>query len=385
MRVLFRNARLVRPLSLGGLLCVFFAPAAVANTLCTRITQSGEHPIPIDERESARQVQARIMPAFVAEGDKLAGEGELAAAQEAYAGVFGGYTYAGTYFDTGRCLSMDFYQGAADKLRNVATELAKQRKAKGYLLDESRDYGVGFQRGALRLYLTSNQYDEFIEQAIAYAESELMQRDIDRDLVSLVDNRLEKLYRMREIGTEAHNRDYVNDLTPLLDEELAAFDKLGDFEERLLAHLRPLYPRVTDHWLAEEAKHHDKAINTDGMIPKAMVFGRATGALASGIKRLDAYPNEVTRLKTRASARGKALMKQKQYPSAVTYFELAGNEEQAAKARRLAEKDQYAWAEKMEASVKADVEKMTKSEDEQAAFQDEADEMAAEFGFDLED
>ena len=314
---------------------------AAAETLCTKLIPGPDGSIPINERESERQVQARIKPGFIAEGDRLAGEGKLAAAVEAYSGVFGGHWYVGFYSDNRRCLPMDFYQGAADKLRAVASELAEQRRTKGYLLDESPEYGGDIQRGALRLYLISNQYDRFVNHAISYAESELLQRDIDSTLVGLVKNRLDELERTREIGTEAHNRQYVDDLTPLLDEELAAFDKLARFEERLTAHLAPLYPKITDHWLAEEERNFDDAIKTDGLFPKGMMFGQATDALNRGIKRLHEHPQQVARLKARANIRGEALMKEGRehspgaglmstdhYAYAREYFEIAGNQEQ---------------------------------------------------------
>ncbi|MGB5334909.1 MAG: hypothetical protein WBN07_04770, partial [Woeseiaceae bacterium] len=116
-----------------------------------------------------------------------------------------------------------------------------------------------------------------------------------------------------------------------------------------------------------------------------MMFGRATDALERGIKRLREHPEEVARLKNRANTRGNTLMSREQYQPAEDYFEIAGNDDLAAKARRLAETQQHAWAEKVEASIKTDIEKMQKSDDEQAAFQEETDEMAKEFGFDLEE
>lgn len=360
-------------------------PAASAETICTKLIRGPDGSIPMDERESERQVQARIKPGFIAEGDKLAGEGKLAAAVEAYAGVFGGHWYVGFYSDARRCLSVDFYQAATDKLRVVASELAEQRRTKSHLLDESHEHGGDIQRGALGLYLISNQYDSFVNHAISYAESELLQRDIDGTLVGLVESRLNELERTREIGTEAHNREYVNDLTPLLDEELAAFDKLARFEEQLRARLAPLYPKITDHWLGEEERNFSDAIKTDGAFPKGMMFGRATDALERGIKRLYEHPEEVARLRRRANARGNTLMTQEQYQPAEEYFEIAGNDDLAAEAGRLAETHQYEWAKKMEASIKTDLEKMQKSGEEQAAFQDETDEMAREFGFDVEE
>ena len=371
---------------------------AAAETICTELIRGPDGSIPLDERESSRQVQARIMPGLIAEGDKLAGEGKLAAAVEAYGGVFRGYQYAGFYASASRCLPVDFYRGAADKLRAAASELAEQRRTKGYLLDEPHDYGGDIQRGALKLYLISNQYDSFINHAISYAESELQQRDIDSELVSLVENRLDELERTREMGTEAHYRQYVNDLTPLLDEELTAFTKLAGFDKKLAAHLAPLYPKITDHWLAEEAASFNEAIKTDGMIQKEMLHAQATGALEAGVRRLARHPQQVARLEARANVRGEALMKKghentpggglmikNHYASARDYFKIAGNQEQYTIADRLAEQRQESTAKKMEASLRMDIKKMQKSDEEQSAFQDETDEMAAEFGFDLDE
>ena len=376
--------------------------AAATETICTYIIQSGEYPIPMDEREGDRQVQGRVLPGFVAEGDKLLGEGKQVAALDAYAKVFAGYFYyKNVMFGAGRCLPTDFYQEAADKLHTVASAVAERRRTKGYLLDESHEYGGDVQHGALRLYLISNQYDLFVNHAISYAESELLQRDIDGELVGLVKNRLDELKRTRETGTEAHYRQYVNDLTPLLEEELAAFDKLARFEEQLRAHLAPLYPKITDHWLAEESRHFDEFDKTDGAMPKGMLHGQATGALEAGIGRLARHPQQVARLKARANVRGETLMKMANadvggealmglmmkdyYAYARDYFEIAGNQEQYAKADRLSEERQESVAKRMEASMQTDFEKMQKSEEEKSAFQDETDEMAAEFGFDLEE
>ena len=376
--------------------------AAATETICTYIIQSGEYPIPMDEREGDRQVQGRVLPGFVAEGDKLLGEGKQVAAMDAYAKVFAGYFYyKNVMFGAGRCLPTDFYQEAADKLHTVASAVAEQRRTKGYLLDESPNTVAIFNVVPLRLYLISNQYDLFVDHAISYAESELLQRDIDGTLVGLVENRLDELKRTREMGTEAHYRQYVNDLTPLLDEELAAFDKLARFEEQLRAHLAPLYPKITDHWLAEEAKNFATAAKTDGAIPKGMLHGQATGALEAGIRRLARHPQQVARLKARANVRGETLMKMASadaggealmglmmkdyYAYARDYFDIAGNQEQYAKADQLSKERQESVAKRMEVSIRTDVEKMQKSDEEQSAFQDETDEMAKEFGFDMEE
>lgn len=370
--------------------------AAGAETICTELIRGADGSIPIEDRESARQVQARIKPDLIGEGDQLAGEGKLAEAVEAYAGAFGGYWYVGFYSGAERCLPMEFYQKAADKLRVVASELAEQRTTKGYLLDESHEYGGDFQRGALGLYLTSNQYDSFVREAFAYADAEFLERDIDGHLIGMVRARLNELEEYRNAASKRVG--YVDDRAPLLDEELAAFSKLAGFDEKLAARFASRYPEITDHWLAEESRHFDGFDKTDGAIPKGMLHGQATESLEAGIRRLAEHPQQVARLKARADVRGETLMKKGRettrgdwqllsdhYAFARDYFEIAGNQEQYAKADRLSEERQESVAKKMEASIRTDVEKMQKSEEEQSAFQDETDEMAAEFGFDLDE
>ncbi len=378
-------------------IAMFWSVQVNAKTICTYVTTSPEHPVPLDERESKRQVQARVIPEGVAIGDKLVEDGKLAEAADVYYDLlFGGFWDKGVLHGSGRCLSIDKYQQIADKLRAVVSRLAPRHLEKGYFLDERHSYSGPVERGALRLFLDSNQYDVYIERAYEYAVSELQEGDIDSTLAGMVNRRLEDLERTRNTNIDLEAHGYQNDLTPLLDEELAAFDKLANFEEKLRAHLAPLYPKITDHLLAEEAKNFDDAIKTDGMISQGLMFGRSTDALERGIKRLHAHPEEVARLRTRANARGNtlmtrantrgnALMTQKQYQLAEDYFEIAENEEAAAKADRLAEAQADTMIKNVEVSVKAVVEKMQKTDKEKAAFEDDTDEMAAEFGFDLED
>lgn len=368
-----------------AMLAVAWSGQLHAETICTHVSTGGEHPVPLDERESLREVQSRVQPAALAKSETLVAEGRHAEAVDAYRPIFDGFVDNGLNYGADRCLSQEFYQRAATSLRVVASRLAKERIERGRFLNESHSYGGPQEPGALELLLTSNQYDWFIEQAFDYATSELLERDIHGALGRQVDHRLRQLEQDRDAGGLYGQPGFVNDLTPLLDEELAAFDKLADFEEKLRAHLAPLYPKITDHWLAEEAKNFADAGRTDGMIPKGMMFGRATTALENGIERLDEHPEELGRLRTRANTRGNTLMTQKQYEQAENYFEIAGNEERAARAARLAETQHEKTIKSIEASVKAQVEKMQKSDEEKAAFQDEADEMAAEFGFDLED
>lgn len=357
------------------------------DTICTHISTGGEHPVPLPERESLRQVQARVIPELVKKGDGLVDQGRLAEAAEVYSRLFDGFVDergSGLTYQSGRCLSSDVYRQVADKLGGVASKVAAQRVQKGHYLDESHSYGGDYEPGALRLLLDSNQYDEFRDHAFKYAVSELPQRDIDEAVVALAESRIGRLERTRNAGASYEALGYQNDLTPLLDQELVAFDKLAGLGEQLRAHLAPLYPKITDSKLAEEARNYENAIRTDGIIPKGMMFGRAFHELESGISRLSEHPKELARLRARASERAKELFEQEQYQPAEEYFEIAGNEVAAAESRRLAATQQDAMLRKLEVAAKTDIEKMKKSDEERDAFQDEAAEMAAEFGLDLE-
>jgi len=379
------------------MLAVFWSGQSSAETICTYVSTAAEHPLPMDERESNRQVQARVVSEGVASGDRLVEEGKLAEAADVYWNLLNrGFQDRGINYAPRRCLSSDKYQRIANKVRDVVSRLAPRRMEKGYFLDERQSYGDSIERGALRLFLVSNQYDLYIDYAYEYAVNELQERDIYGELAGMVNRRREDLERIRDSGTVYEAQGFQNDQTPLLDEELAAFDKLANFEEKLKAHLAPLYPKITDHLLAEEATHFDDAMKTDGLMPKGQMFGQSNDVLKRGIRRLREHPAELARLRARANARGNVLMTQKQhegnalitqmqYQQAENYFEMAENDEAAAKAEQLAEAQSDSVIKNVEASVKAVVEKMQKSDEEKATFQDEADEMAAEFGFDLED
>jgi hypothetical protein len=185
--------------------------------------------------------------------------------------------------------------------------------------------------------------------------------------------------------TEGRNQQYDNDLTPLLDEELAAFDKLDGFEEKLTAHLKPLYPSVTDYWLAEEARFHQQLLAADGLILKMMLHGKARNRLENGLERLEDHPAELARLKSRANQRGDAFMADGRFEMAEDYFDLAGNAGGRARARYLAgQHDEERFAE-LAKSVESDVRQMQKSPEEKADFEKETEDMAAEFGFDLDE
>ncbi len=365
----------------AALLAASWATPLYAETICNYVPTSVEMGVPMDQRESIRTAQSRIVPEILSKADALAEAGQLSKSVDAYFSVFQGQKYNVSHW-TGfqRCLSASVYQRAANGLRTVASELANQLMKQGVYEGRS---GPNNGPAALRLLLMSNQYDAFERHAFEYAVKELSKRDVDPTY--LAQSRLNELEQTREAGAGYAASELVNDLTPLLDEELAVFDKLPGFESRLQAHLAPLYPKLADDLLAAEARHYDEAVKTDGMLPKRMLFSQATESLDSGIERLEQHPTLTARLQQRANERGDALLKMNEYGPAREYFELAGNEKQAEIARELADSQQEAKLEEVTTAVEADIEKMRKTEEEKAAFQDEADDMAAEFGFDLED
>lgn len=120
-----------------------------------------------------------------------------------------------------RVAPVELYEEAASKLRRVATQYAEELIAcRCFLAGECPGGAVGVPRGALNLYLISNQSESFTERAVQYAAEEMPTRNISRFLRSAVRARLEHLRNVRSCAT-------------LLNEEQEALEKLGDFEARL--------------------------------------------------------------------------------------------------------------------------------------------------------
>jgi len=357
---------------------------SLASTVCTVISTAEEMPIPMAERESDRTVRTRFLTSLMERGDKQANKGRLAGAAKYYLDVFKPFRNNGLNYGPDRCAEPRIYQQAADKLRAVAIPYAKKLMAEGYY-ETARKYDK-LQGGALYLLLHSNSYELFIEHSFAYAVSELPERDVDAYLQGLVDWRLKWLRQVAD--TSVWGRlGLVDDTAPLLNEEQAAFTRLADFSKRLRAHLKPLYPKITDHWLAEEARLHRDLVAEEGFLISMQLMSLAPGAISNGLNRLGKHPGEVKRLLSRGNARGEAFMSQQKYDLARAYFKVTGNDERWVRADEQARRNEQERVKEVKSAAEAYVEKMKKNQKtdaEKAAFEEEADAMAEEFGFDFE-
>jgi hypothetical protein len=364
---------------------ILSAERSLASTACTFISTAEEMPIPMDERESDRTVRTRFLTSLIERGDKQANKGRLARAAKYYLDVFKPFRNNGFSYGPDRCAEPRLYQQAADKLRAVAIPYAKKLMAEGYY-ETARKYDK-LQGGALYLLLYSNSYDLFIEHSFAYAVSDLPERDVDTYLQGLIDWRLQWLKQVADTSVWDQLR-MVDDTAPLLDEEQAAFTRLADFSKHLRAHLKPLYPKITDHWLAEEARLHRDLVTEEGFLINMQLMSLAPGAISSGLNRLRKHPGEVKRLRSRGNVRGEAFMSQQKYDLARAYFKVTGNEERWTLADEQARHNEQARIQEIKSATEAYVVKMKenqKTDAEKAAFEEEADAMAEEFGFDLDD
>ncbi|MGB5256340.1 MAG: hypothetical protein WBN07_04760 [Woeseiaceae bacterium] len=181
-----------------------------------------------------RTVQAELILKLINIGDKEAGLGRDAEATRTYYSIFQPELIGVTALGLHRVAPIELYVQAANKLRAVASRFAvKLVKSRCLLPGDSTSGIVGVPRGALNLYLISNQFDVFAEFALHYAAEEFGRRDIKRFLMSSVRARLSHLESVQRCAT-------------LLDEEQEVFPKLADFETRLHAHLAPLRQRQAD-------------------------------------------------------------------------------------------------------------------------------------------
>lgn len=186
----------------------------------------------LTQGQQGRGMKTDRIISLIHAGDQQAALGEDAEAICTYYTVFQPDLCIEPIFGLGRVAPIRLYGQAAKKLRLVASRHAEQLVDSGrFLAAESANGVVGVPRGALNLYLISNQYDVFAELALRYAAEELSRRDIKRFLMSSVRARLDHLHKVQACAT-------------LLEEEQNAFAKLADFEARLQAHLAPLHAKT---------------------------------------------------------------------------------------------------------------------------------------------
>lgn len=182
-----------------------------------------------------REAQCDRITGLINVGDRETALGEDAEATCTYYSIFQPEFCDEPATKLRRLAPIELYEEAARKLRAVARRYAAQLIERGcYLPGESASGIVGVPRGALNLYLISNQYDVFAELALEYAVAELPKRDINRFLMSSVRVRLSHLEKVRACAT-------------LLEEEQMAFTKLADFKARLQAHLAPHHAKTGRH------------------------------------------------------------------------------------------------------------------------------------------
>jgi hypothetical protein len=375
-----------RRTAIFGMAALMLPAMTNADTICTHEPRFVDGAGGEVQAESQRAVKSRILGEYIEYGDAALARNRLTDAVYYYAKVFKPFAIKGRNFSAERCASQSLYEEAAEKLGGVASRLAAEELAQGhYLPGESPNKIRGHPGGALSLFLIGNDYDAFVEQSFDYAAHELRERDIQNKLTGLASQRLRELEATRGFGDGYRHTDLQDDTSPLLEAELAAFDKLKDLDTRLTAHLAPLYPAITDYWLEEEARRYRDLTARDSELQQSLLVDHAAGALADGIARLKRFPDEVGRLTSRGNKRGDALMDQQRYAMARAYFDAVGNEERHARANALTRRAEQATVRELKDKLQADIQKMQKTDEEKAAFEEDTDDMAAEFGFDLED
>ena len=175
------------------------------------------------ERIDARQlVESRRVARLIEIGDRHAQHGRLAGAIDSYCGVL----QPGDGGD--RLARPELYAAASRKLKFVAAGFAQQMLRRDcYLCDDTATDGAVVARGALHLYLISNQYAAFVERSLKFAARQFAKQNTKRFLMSMVRKRLSDLATL--------NRNAF-----LVPAEAAAFSDLADYEEKLDCCLAPL-------------------------------------------------------------------------------------------------------------------------------------------------
>jgi len=180
-----------------------------------------------DPTEADREAQYDCILKLLKIGDDQASWRQYREATLTYYSIFEPGVYEQSTLGLPRVAPIELYERAAGKLRVVASTYAEKLMERGcFLPAESHDGIIGLPRGALNLYLISNQYDVFTRHALQYAAGEQAKRNIKRFLMSSVRARLSHL---RAVEARA----------PLLCEEIEAFEVLANFEASLRARIVP--------------------------------------------------------------------------------------------------------------------------------------------------
>lgn len=182
--------------------------------------ESTQDPSKLDREASSGRIVR-----LISVGDREAALGNNAQATCTYYSIFQPGLCDDPSIGLRRLAPLGLYEVAAGKLRAVAGRYAEQLIEHGcYLPEETASGIIGVPRGALNLYLISNQYERFAETALELAVEQWPKRHINRFLMSLIRARLNHLEKVRACAT-------------LLEEEQTACIKLATFEARLQAHL----------------------------------------------------------------------------------------------------------------------------------------------------
>ncbi len=180
---------------------------------------------PVDHSACDRARQCDHIERLLDAGDKEVSLGRYPEATLSYYSVFQPELCGAREFGLRRVASMDLFEEAASRLRVVASRYAEELLERRCLLaGESPDGPIGVPRGALNLYLISNQHEVFTEHALQYAFAERRTRNINRFLASSVRARL------------LHLQD-VSQCAPLLREEQETIAGLAGFEQKMHARL----------------------------------------------------------------------------------------------------------------------------------------------------
>ncbi len=179
----------------------------------------------VDRSECDRESQCDHIARLLDGGEEEVSLGRYAEATLSYYSIFQPELCGTREFGLRRVAPMHLFEEAASRLRVVASRYAEELLERRCLLaGESPDGPIGVPRGALNLYLISNQHDVFTEQALQYAFEERRKRNINRFLASSVRARLFHLQN-------------VSRCAPLLREERDSIRGLSGFEQKMHAWL----------------------------------------------------------------------------------------------------------------------------------------------------
>ncbi len=286
-----------------------------------------------------------------------------------------------------RCGNAALYSELNDAIAQRVEQLKASYRANRQLLGQPQQRTqangtVGTGAGLLNLLLIANQHEQFEQEAARFLRKAIGDSEARKYFGVVYQIAGARQDHIRSLQ-EAYSSTYAKPVANLLPVELKALTAL----QGLPARLDPIRAEHVAYWLAKEEVSYNKILAQapvkDALLGLTFELGTANSQLelALGI----ALPKDQDKIRQHAIKRGDALVALDRHEEASTYYDIAGATEKLRQTQQVVAAANQQRLERMRKQSTIDIEKMKKTSEQRASFEEETDSLAEELGIDLDD